>query len=141
MLALVLPIGEERYAVPTASVREVAAAVRCTPLPAAPPWVLGVVNLRGEVVPLLDTSTMLGLGPMSRRASFAAVVDLEAGPAALASDAVPVVADLDGTLGHSDLPGSLGRHRVGGQLVVLLDPEALVAAARGDGAASGMTDR
>lgn len=140
MLALILSVGEDRYAVPTASVREIAADLRCTALPGAPSWVLGVVNLRGEVVPLLDTATLLGLGAMAAP-SYAAVVDLESGSAALAVDAVPAVAELDDPLGHSDLPGSLGRHRVDGQLVVLLDPEVLVATARGDAVASGTGER
>jgi chemotaxis signal transduction protein len=136
VLALVVPVGADRYAVATRLVREVAADLRPTVLPTAPAWVIGVVNLRGEVVPLLDTAAMLGLGPMAG-ATFAAVVELEAGPAALAADGVPAVVDLADALGSSDLPGSLGRHRVGDQLVVLLDPEVLVAIARGDAAVAG----
>jgi purine-binding chemotaxis protein CheW len=137
---LILPVGEDRYAVPTSSVREVATDLRCTVLPGAPAWVRGVVNLRGEVVPLLDTAMMLGLGPMAA-ASFATVVDLASGAAAFAADAVPAVAELDDALGPSDLPGSLGRHRLDGQLVVLLDPELLVAAARGDAGSGGTAER
>ncbi|MET0147174.1 MAG: chemotaxis protein CheW [Ilumatobacteraceae bacterium] len=131
MPALVLPVGEERYAIDTARVREVIADPRATPLPGAPGWVLGVINLRGEVVPLLDTTALLGLGAMGP-ASFAVVVDLELGPAALGTTGSPEVATLDEPLGPSELPGTLGRHRVDRDLVVLLEPDALLAAARGD---------
>jgi len=129
--ALILPVGEDRYAVPTDRVREVATDLRATALPGAPSWVLGVVNLRGEVVPLLDTAAVLGLGATAA-APYAVVVELAAGPAALAADAMPAVDELGDALGPSDLPGAVGRHRVGGELVVALDPETLVATARGD---------
>lgn len=131
MRTLVLPVGDERYAIDTARVREVASGPRATPLPGAPSWVLGVINLRGEVVPLLDTVAMLGLGAMPSP-GFAVVVELAAGPAALGATGMPEVATLDEALGPSELPGALGRHRVDRDLVVLLDPDALLAAARGD---------
>jgi purine-binding chemotaxis protein CheW len=128
---LVLPVGDERYAFDTARVREVAAAPRSTPLPGAPGWVLGVISVRGEVVPLLDTVAMLGLGAMPAP-GFAVVVELAAGPAAFGATGMPEVATLDEPLGPSELPGALGRHRVDRDLVVLLDPDALLVAARGD---------
>ncbi len=46
--------GKQQYAIPVADILEVAAMVRLTPLPDAPPEVLGVINRRGAVIPLLD---------------------------------------------------------------------------------------
>ena len=68
-----LPVGDDRYALAAEHVREVAAAPRTTDLPGMPAWALGLVNLRGEVVPLLDTAALLGLGPLPS-AAFAVVV-------------------------------------------------------------------
>ena len=51
----------QRYAVALASVREV---IRCgdiTPVPGAPDDVLGIVNLRGQIVPVLDGRRRFGL--------------------------------------------------------------------------------
>lgn len=51
----------QRYAVSLASVREV---IRCgdiTPVPGAPEDVLGIVNLRGQIVPVLDGRRRFGL--------------------------------------------------------------------------------
>lgn len=51
----------QRYAVSLASVREV---IRCgdiTPVPGAPDDVLGIVNLRGQIVPVLDGRRRFGL--------------------------------------------------------------------------------
>ena len=82
------------------------------------------VNLRGEVVPLLDTATMLGLGAMAAP-SYAAVVDLAVRTGRLRRRRGAGRRRLDDPLGQLRAAGSLGRHRVDGQLVVLLDPEVL----------------
>ena len=44
----------QRYAVSLASVREVIRPGGITPVPGAPEDVLGIVNLRGQIVPVLD---------------------------------------------------------------------------------------
>ena len=54
-------VGEEQYALPVESVREIAELGDVTPVPGAPAEVLGVRNLRGAVIPVLDLATLLGL--------------------------------------------------------------------------------
>jgi chemotaxis signal transduction protein len=39
---------------PIAAVREIAALPHVTPVPGLPPWVLGVANHRGRIVPVID---------------------------------------------------------------------------------------
>lgn len=51
----------QRYAVSLASVREVIRPGDITPVPGAPHDVLGVVNLRGQIVPVLDGRRRFGL--------------------------------------------------------------------------------
>ncbi len=55
--------GGQELAVPIAQVQEVIRAVPPTRLPAAPPHICGIMNLRGRVVPLVD---MAGLMDLSR---------------------------------------------------------------------------
>ncbi|MBN2581323.1 MAG: chemotaxis protein CheW [Pirellulales bacterium] len=43
-------------------VQEINRHLEFTPVPHAPPFVLGVVNLRGDVVTVVDLRTLLGLG-------------------------------------------------------------------------------
>ena len=45
-----------------------------TPLPHAPPHVLGMMNLRGAILPVIDLGARLGLGPASPSASSVVVV-------------------------------------------------------------------
>src|SRR5579862_7678449 len=55
MSEMVLVIaGGKRWALPTARVREVAALQALTPVPTAPPPVVGLTQVRGQIVPVLD---------------------------------------------------------------------------------------
>jgi purine-binding chemotaxis protein CheW len=56
---LVFRLGEERYALPTDRVLEVARPGEPTPVPGAPEVLAGVVNLRGEVLPVFDLGQLL----------------------------------------------------------------------------------
>jgi chemotaxis signal transduction protein len=58
---LVVRLVEERMALPLGSVLEVLPAMDTSVLPGGPPVVSGVVNLRGEPVPLLSLRARLGL--------------------------------------------------------------------------------
>lgn len=54
-------LGGQRYAVPLAAVREIIRAEPATPVPGAPADVLGIINLRGSIVTILDGCARLGL--------------------------------------------------------------------------------
>ena len=58
---LTFEVDRHRYALPVADVHEVVRAVAVVPLPKAPPVVQGIINLRGQVVPVLDLRTRFGL--------------------------------------------------------------------------------
>ncbi|MFZ5928004.1 MAG: chemotaxis protein CheW [Acidobacteriota bacterium] len=57
---LVFRAGGESYALSMECVREVERVSRVTPVPGAPPFVRGLVNLRGEILPLLDLAALFG---------------------------------------------------------------------------------
>ncbi len=56
-------IAGGRYAFPVESIREVLLLVEPTAVPAWPSSALGMVNLRGEMVPLIDVASALGRPP------------------------------------------------------------------------------
>lgn len=70
--------GQE-FCVETTTVREIRGWVACTPVPQAPRDVLGVINLRGEVVPIVDLAGRLGMAP-STETERSAIVVAEVGP-------------------------------------------------------------
>lgn len=47
-------VGSTEYAIDIMRVDEILQPQRVTPLPAAPPWVDGVMNLRGALIPVVD---------------------------------------------------------------------------------------
>lgn len=55
-------IGEEEYGVDIINVREIKGWVPITPLPNTPDYMLGVLNLRGVIVPIFDMRCRFGLG-------------------------------------------------------------------------------
>ena len=60
---LVLQVGPERYAVDVDAVREIKPLAGVSPLPGLPSFWSGLVNQRGNLVPVLDLSTYLALPP------------------------------------------------------------------------------
>ncbi len=47
-------IGNEEYAIPILSIQEIIKPIEYTRVPQVPDYVLGVFNLRGDVIPLID---------------------------------------------------------------------------------------
>ncbi|HEX2699724.1 MAG TPA: chemotaxis protein CheW [Acidimicrobiales bacterium] len=128
MRVLLLPVGEETYAVDMAAAREVVAAPDLTRLPGAPSTLMGVFNLRGEIVPVFDTATLLGIG--TAQPTFVAVIETASGPAGLAMTAMGASVDLSVPVGDTETPGTCGSFAFADRLVVLIDLEALLAPAR-----------
>ena len=54
-------IGTEQYGVDIRKVREVIQLGEITPLPHAPDFVKGVINLRGDVIPVINLREKLGM--------------------------------------------------------------------------------
>lgn len=54
-------LGEETYGVDVMRIREVLRYTEITPVPGAPYYVLGIINLRGNVVTVIDTRTRFAL--------------------------------------------------------------------------------
>ncbi len=55
-------IGDQEFCLDIMAVREIRGWTVATPLPHSPPYVRGVINLRGAVLPILDLKARLGLG-------------------------------------------------------------------------------
>jgi purine-binding chemotaxis protein CheW len=122
---VLVPVGADLYAVPIGWVREVVTATSLTPLVTAPRMVLGLFNLRGEIVPLLDTAALLGVGGPAA-VEFAVVLRTHLGPVGLSASAFPKRAILDERIGPSELASSAGSYRVDEEVAVLLDVQQLL---------------
>ncbi len=54
-------IGSEELAVPILNIQEIIKPIECTKIPSVPDYVLGVFNLRGSILPLIDLRRKFGL--------------------------------------------------------------------------------
>lgn len=67
-------ISEQEFCLDIMAVREIRGWTAATPLPHSPPYVRGVINLRGAVLPILDLKARLGLGLCETTASSVIIV-------------------------------------------------------------------
>lgn len=73
---LTFSLGGEVYALEVNRTREVVDFANITPIPKTPEWIRGVLNLRGNVIPVLDLKLRLGMG-MTERTKVACILILE----------------------------------------------------------------
>lgn len=114
---LVFALGDEPHALELRWLREIFTLVALTPVPTAPPALLGVVNFKGAIVPVLDLRVLLAVAAPARPlqpGDALLLVDVDGTRVALAVDRIDAVTAVDD--GVASPP--------------LADPVALVAAAR-----------
>lgn len=70
----VISLGKELFAIDLHSVSEVFEVDSITPVPGMPDVLVGVANLRGLVIPLVDLRSMLGLSMTGSALPYAVVV-------------------------------------------------------------------
>lgn len=88
--AAIISMGEELFTIDLKSVREVFVVESITPVPGMPAGLVGVTNLRGTVVPLLDLRPMFGL-KAETALRYAVVVQHENWQVGVLVDTVPEI--------------------------------------------------
>ena len=73
---LVFVLGKEEYGVDILKVQEIRGYEKVTPIPAAPAYLKGVINLRGIIVPVIDLRIKFGLAD-PKYDSFTVVIILQ----------------------------------------------------------------
>lgn len=121
-----MPVGAAWHALDLAEVREVVPAPTAAPVPRAPSWLVGLANLRGEIVPIVDTAGALGDEPV-REPSHLVIVTTARGVAAVAATGAPRPVQLGEPSGASERRGGRGQFTLDGCVASLIDVEALVA--------------
>src|SRR5688572_23465769 len=124
---LVFACGQSWYAVPADTAAEVVSFPELTRVPGAPSHLLGVFAHRGEVIPVVDLSVLLGA--KSEQTQRAVLVRLPKGSMALTASKVAGVSAVSGKL---DPLGAAGPHmhmrgpaRAQRNEVAVIEPEGL----------------
>src|SRR5438876_9484377 len=120
-----LETGGERYALPVEQVQEIEPLRELTPLPRAPRETLGLVNVRGRIVPVLDLARLLGT-EASAKPSRLVVASVSGSYVAFAVDEVTSVAALRDL--QPDPSGAfVGTSQTSGALMGVLDAAQILA--------------
>jgi len=93
---LCFALAGEAYALPILKVREIQAQATITRIPKAPPYMPGVINLRGAIVPILELRHRFSLGaaPDDTRPVIV-IVEVQGRTVGIRVDSVSDVLDLD----------------------------------------------
>lgn len=67
-------LHEQDFCLETKSIREIRGRGKSTPVPHAPREVLGVLDLRGAVIPIIDLAVKLGMDPIGSSERSAIIV-------------------------------------------------------------------
>lgn len=125
---LVVSIGEQRYATPLEQIREVVDTKPCLPIPNALPYVDGIVDLRGQILSVLDLSRIINDARPRTPNRVILVVETEGGLIGLNVEDLHEVVTLqpsqimlEGTQTGEGRLNTVGMVRLEGQLVTLLD--------------------
>ena len=139
---LAFELSGQIFAVDVVGVREILDVQPVAALPNAPMELLGMIDVRGQGVAVVDLAARLGLGAGER--SEARILVFEVGP-----DAAPIAAFADRVLAVTEIaPGEIepapktmtgwsgaalrGVVRLDGRIAMILDMEALLGAAASD---------
>jgi purine-binding chemotaxis protein CheW len=113
-------VGSEAYAMPVEHVREVADLGAVQPIPGAGPEMLGVRNLRGQILPIVDLALLLGINA-STRPDRLLVAEAGGRHAGFAIDAVSEVGELPDPTEETDSDLLTGATLVGGDFIGIID--------------------
>jgi purine-binding chemotaxis protein CheW len=136
---VVFLLGDQRYALPIEAVQEIQQIVAMNEMPDSTPGVVGMINLRGAVIPAVDVRLLLGMEPRGYGLQTPMVIaKVSGGLVALLVDEVEDVATLpEGCLQPPDgiyemADRLIGVCRLDAGLIFLLDPDRLIVRRNGN---------
>jgi len=89
-------LENEKYGINVMQVQEVLRITEIAPVPGAPSYVLGIINLRGNVVTVIDTRSRFGLPSVETDdSSRVVIIESEEQVVGILVDSVAEVVDLD----------------------------------------------
>ncbi len=144
---LTFALGREEYGVEILKIQEIKGYSAVTPLPNAPTYMKGVLNLRGTIVPIVDLRKKFQLPDVDytqftvivvvqvRGKTLGFVVDAVSDVLTIAGDAIQATPDLHGQVDTTCITGLAPTGEQGEKLVILLDIDKVLTAAEAVAAA------
>jgi purine-binding chemotaxis protein CheW len=88
-------LGQEEFGIPLLSVKEVLAIPEITPIPQTPPHFLGIINLRGNVISIMDLRSKFGIKTTSAEETTVVILDFGDYQLGIVVDRVDSVLSID----------------------------------------------
>ncbi len=128
---VIFSLGAEEYALPITRVQEIIRYTEPRSVASQTPWIRGVINLRGKIVPVCDLAQRLGLEVEMPPTAKIVIVETEIGTAGVIVDDVEEVLTVEQSQ-LEDVPGADADYveaiaKVGDRLAILLNPDGLFA--------------
>jgi len=123
-------LGSEEYAVDILKIKEIKLMQEITNVPKAPDFVEGVINLRGDIVPIIDLKKKLALGEADlNEESKIIVVEIDSKMVGVIVDEVSEVIEIEDSklsppppiIGGIEAEYLKGVGKLGDRLLILLD--------------------
>lgn len=102
-------LGDEQYGIAIDRIKEIIAIMKVTYVPKTPPYIRGVINLRGSIIPVVDTRLRFGMEPKEADMhTTIVIVEVEKVNIGFIVDRVEEVASIDSA--HLSEPPKFGSH-------------------------------
>jgi len=128
---VIFSLGTEEYGLPITRVQEIIRYTEPRGVASPTPWLRGVINLRGKIVPVCDLALRLGLPTERVDSAKIVIVETEHGTAGVIVDDVEEVLTVEEeqleSVPSADTDYVEAIAKVGDRLAVLLNPDGLFA--------------
>lgn len=102
-------LGDEQYGIAIDRIKEIIAIMKVTYVPKTPAYIRGVINLRGSIIPVVDTRLRFGMEPKEADMhTTIVIVEVEKVNIGFIVDRVEEVASIDSA--HLSEPPKFGSH-------------------------------
>lgn len=127
---VIFSLAGEEYALPITRVQEIIRYSKPRSVASSAPWIRGVINLRGKIVPVCDLAMRLGVSHTHSDSAKIAVIETSAGTAGVIVDSVEevltITTDQIESVASADSEYVDGIAKLETRLPILLNPDGLL---------------
>lgn len=131
MQVLIFKLGDEKFAVETSKVQVINDMMEVTKVPNAPSYIRGLINLRGNIISLLDINLLLSMSNREGTQENVIILNMEEEQVGISVDEVEEVIDVEEELmekmqDQGSKPYIKGIINFGDKIVTLIDIDKLI---------------
>lgn len=98
MQVVIFKLGDEQFAVETSKVQSINDVMQITRVPKSPDYIKGLINLRGNVISLLDINLLLDVKKSEKKQESMIILEMEDELVGITVDQVDEVLDVEDSM-------------------------------------------